>query len=52
MYIADNGRFNVMMIMLVFSAAVVLGLWIPGRNSSASIAFAFSFGLVPEPALV
>jgi MFS family permease len=34
-----------MIIMIVFSVAVVLGLWIPGRNSSASIAFAFLFGI-------
>jgi MFS family permease len=44
--LADKyGRFNVMILMILFSAIIVLGLWLPGRGQASSIAFAVLFGI-------
>lgn len=44
--LADKyGRFNVMIVMITFSAIIVLGLWLPGRSPATSIAFAVLFGI-------
>ncbi|RSL90171.1 hypothetical protein CEP51_000864 [Fusarium floridanum] len=44
-YIADKlGRFNVTVVMLLLSAIMVLGLWLPGRGDGAIITFAVLFG--------
>jgi len=44
--IADKyGRFNVMIIMVLFSAILVLALWLPGRSNAAIITFAVLFGV-------
>ncbi|RYO87194.1 hypothetical protein DL766_005461 [Monosporascus sp. MC13-8B] len=44
-WLADRyGRFNVMIIITLFSAIVVLALWIPGKNDGAIIAFCVLYG--------
>ncbi|KAM5462374.1 hypothetical protein MauCBS54593_008039 [Microsporum audouinii] len=44
--LADKfGRFNVMIIMVVFSLIIVLALWLPGRSEGAIITFAALFGI-------
>ncbi|EFE41002.1 hypothetical protein TRV_04294, partial [Trichophyton verrucosum HKI 0517] len=45
-YVGDRiGRFNVMIIMTLFSAILVLALWLPGRSTGAIFAFAALFGI-------
>jgi MFS family permease len=45
-YIADKvGRFNVMIVMTLFSSILVLALWLPGRGNGAFITFAVLFGI-------
>ncbi|EZF32325.1 hypothetical protein H101_04079 [Trichophyton interdigitale H6] len=45
-YIGDRiGRFNVMIVMTIFSAILVLALWLPGRSMGAIFAFAALFGI-------
>ncbi|KAJ4163178.1 hypothetical protein LMH87_004922 [Akanthomyces muscarius] len=39
------GRFNVTILMILFSAVVVLGIWLPGHSAGASYAFAVLFGI-------
>ncbi|KAL4767261.1 major facilitator superfamily domain-containing protein [Aspergillus nidulans var. acristatus] len=44
--LADKyGRFNVMIIMVLFSMIIVLALWLPGRSEATMIAFAALFGV-------
>lgn len=44
--VADRiGRFNVMVLMTLWSAILVLGLWLPGRGNGAIITFATLFGI-------
>lgn len=44
--IADKyGRFNVMIIMILFSAIIILGLWLPAHSHAAIITFAALFGV-------
>ncbi|GES64216.1 major facilitator superfamily domain, general substrate transporter [Aspergillus terreus] len=44
--LADKfGRFNVMIIMLLFSMILVLALWLPGRSAATMIVFAALFGV-------
>jgi len=44
--IADKyGRFNVTIIMVLFSTIIVLGLWLPGRSHAAIITFAALFSI-------
>ncbi|KAF7547067.1 hypothetical protein G7Z17_g7992 [Cylindrodendrum hubeiense] len=44
--VADKvGRYNVMVVMLLASAVIVLGLWLPGRGDGALITFAVLFGI-------
>ena len=44
--LADKyGRFNIMILMVIFSIVIVLGLWLPGRSDATSIAFATLFGI-------
>ncbi|KAG7141312.1 MFS transporter asaE like protein [Verticillium longisporum] len=43
--VADKmGRYNVMIIIVIFSAIVTLGLWIPGRSDVTVILFMVLFG--------
>lgn len=45
-YIGDRiGRFNVMIIVTLFSAILVLALWLPGRSTGGIFAFAALFGI-------
>ncbi|KAK2594397.1 hypothetical protein QQS21_007903 [Conoideocrella luteorostrata] len=44
--LADKyGRFNIMILMIIFSAVIVLGLWLPGHSPAASIVFSVLFGI-------
>ncbi|EAU33084.1 conserved hypothetical protein [Aspergillus terreus NIH2624] len=44
--VADRfGRFNVMIIMLLFSMILVFALWLPGRSAATMIVFAALFGV-------
>lgn len=44
--LADKyGRFNVMIIMVMFTTIVILVVWLPGRSDATSIVFAALFGL-------
>jgi MFS family permease len=44
--VADRfGRFNVMIIMLLFSMILVFALWLPGRSAATLIVFAALFGV-------
>lgn len=44
--LADKfGRFNIMILMIIVSLVIVLGLWLPGRSPSTSIAFSALFGI-------
>ncbi|KAL5041166.1 hypothetical protein BDW71DRAFT_213274 [Aspergillus fruticulosus] len=44
--LADKyGRFNVMIIMVLFSMIIILALWLPGRSEATMIAFAMLFGV-------
>ncbi|KAK4504204.1 hypothetical protein PRZ48_005120 [Zasmidium cellare] len=44
-WVADRlGRFNVMILVTFFSAITVLALWIPGKSTSAIIAFCVLYG--------
>ncbi|KAF7596248.1 hypothetical protein BBP40_002781 [Aspergillus hancockii] len=44
--LADKfGRFNVMIVMMVFSMVIVLALWLPGRSGATMITFAALFGV-------
>ncbi|KAH8889987.1 monocarboxylate permease-like protein-like protein [Thozetella sp. PMI_491] len=44
-WLADRiGRFNVMIMVTIFSAIVVLALWIPGQSNGAIIAFCVLYG--------
>ncbi|EEQ35755.1 monocarboxylate permease-like protein [Microsporum canis CBS 113480] len=45
-YLGDRvGRFNVMIVMTLFSTILVLALWLPGRSTGAIFAFAALFGI-------
>lgn len=39
------GRFNMMIIMVLFSMIIVLALWLPGRSEATMISFAALFGV-------
>jgi MFS family permease len=44
--LADKyGRFNVLIIMLLFTGIITLALWFPGRSNAANIVFAALFGI-------
>lgn len=44
--LADKyGRFNVMVVMALFSTITILALWLPGRSEGALVAFAALFGI-------
>lgn len=44
--LADKyGRFNVLIIMLLFTGVITLALWLPGRSNAANIVFAALFGI-------
>ncbi|KAK9371160.1 monocarboxylate permease-like protein [Lipomyces kononenkoae] len=44
--IADKyGRFNVLIVMLLFTGILTLALWLPGRSNAAIIVFATLFGI-------
>ncbi|KAK4867130.1 hypothetical protein LT330_007871 [Penicillium expansum] len=44
--LADKyGRFNVLIIMLIFTGVITLALWLPGRSNAANIVFAALFGI-------
>lgn len=44
--LADKyGRFNVLIILLLFTGIITLGLWLPGRSNAAIIVFAAIFGI-------
>lgn len=44
--LADKyGRFNIMILMVIFSLVIVLGVWLPGRSNATSIVFAVLFGI-------
>ena len=43
--VADKiGRYNVMIMICALSAIFTLGIWVPGNNNAAIIAFAILFG--------
>ena len=39
------GRFNLTLIMILFTAISVLAVWLPGRSSATSVVFAVLFGV-------
>lgn len=44
--LADKyGRFNLTLIMILFTGISVLAIWLPGRSSATSIVFAVLFGV-------